>query len=300
VRLLELFAGIGGCAEAVRGRSDLRVVAAIDHDEAAHRSYTANFDHPAHRVNLATIATRRLAAFEADAWWMSPPCQPFTVRGNRRDVDDPRCAPLLRLIDALGQLRPRFVGLENVPGFAGSIAHTRLVAALRRHGYAVSQGEVGPTTLGIPGERRRFYLLADREAAPPEVRLDAAPLRPLADYLDATPDPALFVPEDIVERYAQGLAVVDPHEPGATAHCFTAAYGRSWVYSGSYLRDAGRVRRFSPREILRLLGFREDFVEPGGSLVKRYKRIGNALSVDVVRSLLAELLRSDDGRPVKI
>ncbi len=286
-RVLELFAGLGGCAEAVRDLGAVEVVAAVDHDEAAHLTYVANHPHPAYRLNLASVRPERLAAFEADAWWLSPPCQPFTVRGRGRDVEDPRCAALLNLIRAIEIVRPPRLAVENVPGFAGSIAHTRLVATLRAGGYAMASGERCPTELGVPAERRRFYLLADRTS---EVTL-AEPGSPgdgrLAEILDAEPEDALFVPDAIVARYADGLAVVDPDDPAAVAHCFTAAYGRSWVYSGSYLRQGGRVRRFSPREILRLLGFRESFVEPTGRLVKRYKLVGNSLSVDVVRSLLA-------------
>ena len=84
LRVLELFAGIGGAAEAFQGLADAQVVAAIDHDEAAHLTYRANFSHPALRLNLASIRFNRLASLEADLWWMSPPCQPFTVRGRRR------------------------------------------------------------------------------------------------------------------------------------------------------------------------------------------------------------------------
>lgn len=285
-RVLELFAGIGGVAEALRG-TDATVVGAIDHDEASHRTYVANHAHPAVRLNLATVRFDRLAAYEADAWWMSPPCQPFTVRGRRRDIDDPRCAALLRLIEAIGVLRPRFVGLENVPGFAGSVAHTRLVAMLRAHDYAIVQGDQCPSDWGIANERRRFYLRAEHEGLDAPLVDPRSVTRPLATVLDEMPDEALFVPEGIADRYAQGLAVVDAHDPDAVAHCFTSAYGRSWVYSGSYLRDRGRIRRFSPGEILRLLGFRPGFALWPPALDKRFKLVGNTVSVDVVRAILA-------------
>ncbi|MEN0062712.1 MAG: DNA cytosine methyltransferase [Myxococcota bacterium] len=290
MRVLELFAGIGGCAAALAEREGVEVVAAIDHDEAAHATYCANYAHPAFRINLASISIPRLAAFEADAWWMSPPCQPFTVRGHRRDIDDPRCQALLHLIEALEAVQPRWLGLENVPGFAGSIAHTRLIAMLRTHGYSIQQGEICPTWLGIPNERRRFYLVAERGAARPvdfRGAFQAPPVRrSLASYLDPHPDPALVVPKAIVTKYAQGLAVVDPTAADAVAHCFTAAYGRSWVYSGSYLKDGLQIRRFSPAEITRLLGFPDTYRPPVGR--KAFKLVGNALSVDVVKAILAD------------
>ena len=64
--VLELYAGIGGVAA-----SGVPVVAAIDQDVYAHAVYTANFEHPAHRLNLVSVKPDRLRAFGADVWWMS-------------------------------------------------------------------------------------------------------------------------------------------------------------------------------------------------------------------------------------
>ena len=58
------------------------------------------------------------------------------------------------------------------------------------------------------------------------------------------------------------LHLVEPDNPRAVAACFTSAYGRSFVRSGSYWRTESGVRRFSPREILRLLGFDDSFKLP--------------------------------------
>ena len=95
------------------------------------------------------------------------------------------------------------------------------------------------------------------------------PLRPLAAYLDPAPAAELAVEPTLLDRYAGAVDLVDPADPAAIASCFTAAYGRSPVRSGSYLIvDRGpdglptAARRFSPREILRLLGFPADFTLP--------------------------------------
>src|SRR5262249_37161809 len=68
-------------------------------------------------------------------------------------------------------------------------------------------------------------------------------------------DIALRMPQEVLERYAGAIDLVDPDDPRAITSCFTAAYGRSTVRSGSYLRTADGARRFSPEELLRLLGF---------------------------------------------
>ena len=78
-------------------------------------------------------------------------------------------------------------------------------------------------------------------------------------------------------------------DPSAVTSCFTSAYGRSPVRAGSYLREAdGRIRRFSPPEILRLLGFREMFQLPVAlSYARAWPLVGNSLSVPAVRHVLA-------------
>lgn len=272
MRVLELYAGIGGVSA-----TGVDVVAAIDHDPYAHAVYAANFDHPAHRINLVSIREHRLAGFDADVWWMSPPCQPFTIRGARRDVEDPRCESLLHLLELIPRVRPRALILENVPGFEGSVAHARLRAATA--GYHTLELEWCPTMLGLPVERRRFFFVASLDPLP-----EPAPQRrprPLAAYLDPEGPP---LPERL-ERFREAFHVVDADDPNAVAVCFTGAYGNSPVYAGSYLRQHGEVRLFTPREIARLHGFGDDFRlhdEPK----RAYRQLGNGVSVDVARELL--------------
>ena len=72
--------------------------------------------------------------------------------------------------------------------------------------------------------------------------------------------------------------------------CFTSAYGRSPVRSGSYLATAAGIRRFSPAEILRLLGFPADYeLPPEMTLRNAWRLVGNSLSVPAVRTVLAAI-----------
>ena len=283
--LLELYCGIGGASAALEPLG-LDVAGALDVSEQAISVYRANFSHRAEVQLLEPYSTAKLAAYGADFWWLSPPCQPHTRRGLQRDDQDPRAASFLALLPRIAALRPRFLGLENVPGFAGSTCHHRLREVLDGAGYTVRETTLCPTVLGVPMRRRRFYLVASREGlVEPAVRA-SEPLRPLRDYLDprADSDPALKVPADLLRRYAGALDILDPEAPGAVTACFTAAYGRSPVRSGSYLQRQGAVRRFSPREILHLLGFPPDFrIPPTIPQANAWRLVGNSLSVDAVR-----------------
>jgi DNA (cytosine-5)-methyltransferase 1 len=304
LRVLELYCGIGGCAAALDGAAT--VVAAVDIDRRALGVYRLSFPHPTLTRTIEALSAPELAGFRADLWWLSPPCQPFTRRGLGRDDQDPRSASLLALLDRLQELgpeAPRHLALENVPTFQGSRCHQRLLDTLARGGYHHREGQLCPTELGVPNRRRRYYLVASRDGAPGDWRppaREAPPAGTLRPYLDGEED-SLFVDPELVRRYRHALDVVHPDEPGAVTACFTAAYGRSPVRSGSYLAVDGpggtggsasepRLRRFSPAEILRLLGFPVTFtLTPDLPPEKAWPLAGNSLSVPAVRRVLSSL-----------
>lgn len=288
--MLELFCGIGGVAAALAGRAT--VVRAVDQSRPALSVYAANHPHPVAADNLARVRPEALAAAEADLWWLSPPCQPFTVRGARADLADPRTVALRAVVAVIAEVRPTWVGLENVPGFQGSAAHGFVRATLAGAGYRVAERILCPTELGVPNRRRRFYLLAGREACPTWGAWTAA-RQPLAAFLDRDVDDALLVEPALVARYRHALHVVDANDDDAVAACFTAAYGRSPVRSGSYLRVGDRLRRFSPAEVARLLGFPEGWRFPEAMPTeRRWALLGNSVSVTAVGEVVGGVPRS--------
>ena len=345
--MLELYCGIGGVAAAVGEAAE--VVAAFDVDRVGLGVYRANFPHRAEVRTLESVGADELAALAADVWTLAPPCQPYTRRGRGRDVDDPRARSLLALLGRIAEARPPYLFLENVPGFARSRMHGRLRETLDAAGYRVAERLLCPSELGVPNRRRRLYLVAagpfaeplrtaglpgtEPNGAPPssthphparaarpdpprlarsESPLDARPDPPLTAYLDASPDPGLAMDPDLVRRYRHALDVVDPDDPAAVTACFTSAYGRSPVRSGSYLRlrregtastgarpprepgddEPAALRRFSPAEILRLLGFPESYrLPPDLPRANAWRLAGNSLSLAPVRAMLAAIPR---------
>jgi site-specific DNA-cytosine methylase len=291
--VLELFCGIGGCAAALDGRAD--VVAAVDQNRLALQAYALNFPHPTFPLAIEAVPPRVWRTWAADLWWMSPPCPPYTRRGLGRDLDDPRARSLLSVVERIGDVQPRFVALENVPGFDGSRAHERLREVLDRCGYHVRETLLCPTELGLPNLRRRFYLVAGL-APPMPWPAREAPAVPLASVLDEAPDASLWCAPTLAARYAGSLDIVDASAPGARAACFTSAYGRSIVRSGSYLATPAGLRRFSPAEVLRLLDFPRSYQLPASWTARTaWPLVGNSVSVRAVRWVLSAV--ADVGGP---
>jgi len=299
MRILELFCGIGGLAAAVSGTGS-RVVCAMDHDLGVLATYRHNNpEHQAVRVDLSRVSNWELATHAADLWWLSPPCQPYTVRGNQRDLDDHRAASLRRILEVLAGLPagklPQGLALENVPGFLDSQARQRLVAVLSERGYDLREQLFCPTTLGVPMRRERYYLAASLTPLRPLPAFrDPPPYQALGSYLDRQLDdntPAeLLVPAEALDRFGPGLLVLDPDDPAACATCFAASYGKTLMHSGAYLRCRQGVRHFAPEEIARLLGLPVQFsFPPELTLRRQWHQLGNSLSVDAVRAVLAIL-----------
>ena len=293
MRVLELFSGLGGWRYALGDRG--RVAAAYDISPAANATYALNHGEAPIPRELATVPAEELARHGADTWLLSPPCQPFCRMGRKRDLEDPRSRAFLNLLRILEAAPPARLALENVEGFLGSEAHGRLRELLDRQGFEVAELRLCPTRLGVPNLRPRVYLVASRKGLLHPPLPESAPA-PLAGYLDPEPDPALVLAPEVFAKHGPGLDLV---EAGATrSACFIGGYGQRLVGSGSFLRtalSAGRsARRFSPGEIARLLGLPPAFRFPEDlGLEKRYKLLGNGLSIPAARWILAHF--GDDG-----
>ena len=293
MRILELFSGIG--AVAVAAGKSAEIVAAVDINQSAMQIYRANFNSPTHVQEITSLSDQQLSGFADCLWWMSPPCQPFTRRGLRKDIEDHRTKPLLRLIAAIEKIRPIHVALENVIGFENSRTWDLLVEALSRAGYAFSSTELSSSDFGLPNLRPRFFLAASREnktdLKPPRTTARSV----VAQFLDSEIELArwqesLFVDPKQIANYADAINVVSPESD--LTRCFTSAYGRSIVRSGSYLETDAGFRRFSPTEQCRLLGFPCDFQLPSNlSVLQLWKLIGNTVSIPCAKHVLESFNR---------
>ena len=291
MKAIEFFCGIGGFA----GAFDGDVCLAIDQDQFALETYRLNFSHPTSGKTVRSIPSNALARYQADLWWASPPCQPFTTKGMRRMLADTRAEPLGHLLDHLAAVRPRHFAMENVLGFANSPGEVLVRQTLADLGYDhIQTMEICPSRLGIPNRRPRFYLIASQNPLLPVAIPAPRPPAPLAAYL-AEEVQRWLVPEDWLCQFHQAMDILKSDDRHAVAKTFTSGYGRSPVRCGSYLETAcGEVRFFTPKEILALLGFPPEFRFPGAETPRQaWKRLGNSLSIPAVTLALKAIPRTN-------
>ena len=175
---VDLFCGAGGFALGFT-RAGLRPLVCSDANKNVKATHEHNHpDVPFVFGDLGLPSTQaEVEAFvgkEPFAVIGGPPCQGFSVFGQRRMArtrgtdprEDPRNRLVFSFVDCVARLRPRWVVMENVAGFAsldeGSFVK-RVIAELNGLGYAnVEHRILDAADYGVPQHRKRFVLIANR------------------------------------------------------------------------------------------------------------------------------------------
>src|SRR3990167_2993630 len=89
------------------------------------------------------------------------PCQPLSVAGKRRGIDDDRYLwPQMRRV--IEEVRPRWVVAENVPGLI-KLALDQVLSDLEALGYTVGAVTVPACGVDAPHPRERLWIVANAE-----------------------------------------------------------------------------------------------------------------------------------------
>ncbi len=191
---IDLFAGVGGLSLGFE-QAGFDIVASVEYDPVHAAVHEFNF--PLTKVvcaDIARISAEQLCEAaregfvrhgnspeewdggEIDVVFGGPPCQGFSTIG-KRDMSDDRNKLSYKFADLIGEIKPRYFVMENVPGMAAG-GHAsilaRLIARFHRHGYVVAvklddirkSAILNAADYGVPQDRRRLILLGVRDGLP--------------------------------------------------------------------------------------------------------------------------------------
>ena len=97
------------------------------------------------------------------------PCQSFSVAGLRRGLSDERGNLALEFMRLVGELRPRWLLWENVPGVLSSNGGRdfgAILGALGQLGYGFAWRVLDAQHFGVPQRRRRVFLVGHSGGRP--------------------------------------------------------------------------------------------------------------------------------------
>ena len=174
---IDLFCGCGGVTAGLKA-ARFRVIAAVDNDPIACRTYRAN--HPSVRLmerDITQIDPRRireglLRHGTLDLLIVCAPCQPFSSH-QRSVAEDDRINLMLQAIRFANALQPRLILFENVPGLEGprfKKLRDGLVTGLKDQGYHFGMTkQLDAADFGVPQRRLRCIMLASKDHTLPEL-----------------------------------------------------------------------------------------------------------------------------------
>jgi len=290
---IDLFCGIGGFHIAA-SKLGLKCLYASDIDEAARKAYSHNFglmpDGDITKVNAKDIPDHDLlcAGF---------PCQPFSIIGNRKGFSDPRGTMFFEIVRILKEKKPKAFMLENVRRLA-TAENGEIIKGMKKTledlGYFVDYKILNALNFGLPQKRERVLIVGTRKDFGkfpwPEKKIE---MKPLCDILEKKPEKKHFVSERIknsrqlIHKSKETPSIWHENKSGnVSSYPYSCALRAGASYN--YLLVDGE-RRLTPREMLRLQGFPDNFEIVCGDSQTR-KQAGNSVPIPMIYEVMRQLI----------
>lgn len=326
---VDLFCGAGGLSTGLLD-AGAAVRVGIDTDARSIETFDLNHNPRGGRglqedVKALTGAElRALAGGRIHLLAGGPPCQPFSVAGRRRGLDDIRGDLIFEFVRLLAESEADAFVFENVPNLA-TVAGGEVVKALKQAfadaGYSATDATLFAGDYGVPQMRRRLFIVGSRDREipmPPTAThgteaslLGQHPHVTVAEALDDLPDVDAPGAEDIPnheptfhsDRMLDAFARLDPgkREPKSRhdrLHPERLGYTlRAGTGNFSPLRPVHHRydRVVSVRECARLQSFPDTFIWPDTmARLQQYRQVGNAVPPLMARAVGLHLAKTLD------
>lgn len=295
LKFADFFCGIGGFHLAASNLG-MECVFASDIDAECRKAYKANFNIQPYG-DITRLKPEKVP--DHDFMFAGFPCQPFSIIGKREGFDDPRGTLFFELLNIIREKMPPYIVLENVKQLAtankGQVIET-IMNDLEDAGYYAQYKILNCLNFGLPQKRERTIIVASLyDLSTFSWPDESTPMLPLSEILEDNPDHKHFVSERIK---AKRLAAHTPKTTPSIWHENKSGNISSYPYSCAlragasynYLLVDG-IRRFTPREMLRLQGFPDTYkIVCTDSQIR--KQAGNAVPVPLVQSVIKEVLNA--------
>lgn len=310
LKVASIFSGIGAFEEALHQMGiKTDIFFACDWDNAARDTFLLN--NPLTRrfySDVFTIRESNQKYNNLDILLLSPPCVEFSKINYQRDLESDTANLVyepLRLLEE-GILNPKIVLFENVDNLLtidNGNSFNAMMEVMKSLNYNISYKIVNANLFGATNRNRLFIVMTRKDIkkykwAPLPNKINPGSIM---DHLEAINTNYLdvnksFTKNDNSKVSKNGLrkiALLDDvsfqqsalvYDPNHKACCITAS-------DAPRILIDDKVRKLSIKEQLSIMGFRKDFKIDNLSHNKATEKIGNSISVDVLKYLIKPMLQ---------
>lgn len=277
--ILDLFAGCGGLSLGFEAAGYRTIGFEMNADAAA--TYNANLTGECITAKL----DENFIYPKADIVIGGPPCQPFSVGGKQKGVNDLRNGfPIF--IDAIKKVNPTVFLFENVRGllYTNKWYFEIIISELEALGYNIEFKLINAVNYGVPQNRERLFVVGHKSqfAFPIPDKNKVTVGEAIGDIMYTMPKESKFLTEaqdTYIAKYEKASDCINPrdlysHKPARTLTCRNLA-GATGDMHRVRLLD-GRRRRLLIREAARLQSF-PDWFNFSGAETSQFNQIGNAV-----------------------
>ena len=314
INLLELFSGVGGFSVGIEQAGiNIGWHGFSDIDQHANKTFQRRFPNAKELGSVVDIDPKQLPSIDLVTFGF--PCQDLSNAGKRRGLKGSRSSLFFEAMRIIEAKKPKYFIFENVEGIFSSNDGKDFEIILRTIadcGYD-GQWQLLNTRWFLPQNRSRCYFVGhirgecrpkvfpiekndrkNRQRREGEAKISCAPSREYG-WKDVSPtlcardykDPKLVQ----IAKVANGDAgrVFDPSGIACTLKAEGGGWGaKTGLYRVDKLLQNSNIRRLTPLECERLQGFPDHWTE-GQSDTQRYRQMGNAVSVPVVKAVVERL-----------
>ncbi len=307
IKVLDLFSGCGGLSlgfESV-GFQTLGYEIEAKYSETYNKNLIGNC-----KVEKLGLLTEYEGGF--DVVIGGPPCQPFSVGGHQKGIDDERNG-FPAFIHAVKVLKPAIWVFENVRGllYTNKWYLDEIIQELSKEGYLIDYRLLNAVHFGVPQNRERVFVVGHKGGFtfPKTESYRTSVGQAIGDLIETITDESKILTASMdryVANYEKASSCVNPRDlainkPARTLTCRNIAAPTGDMQRVK-LQD-GRRRRISIREAARLQSF-PDWFEFVGTETQQYYQIGNAvpplLAWNIAKSVENYLLNEAHSREIDI
>lgn len=312
IRTLDLFCGGGGSSYGAR-RAGAQIVCGVDAWGVAVATYQANFPE-ARAVHLELTDDTALHEVgevgSIDLLLASPECTNHTCARGSRPTDERSRGTARYVLGFARALQPRWVIVENVVHMKSWDGYPELLRSLESLGYKLRVEVLDASKFGVRQSRRRLFIIADRQAAPPPIvhRKGKPPAAAgILDPVGTWRSRPLYIPgraSATIERAERAMTELGMYEDFLVVYYGTDGAG-GWQPLDRPLRTITTLDRFAlvtwegrepmirmlqPSELARAMGFQPDYsLAAVRSRRDRIKVLGNGVAPPVMEAIVRSL-----------